>query len=74
LQGGALPSEQTTFEPGGMTTVPVAGAEDPPPELELQAATQRVIATRMMIDFKAHSLIMTDERRNMRNPHRPALA
>ncbi len=40
-QGGALPSEQTILAPLGSTTTPGwLGAEEPPPRLELQAASE----------------------------------
>lgn len=38
-QGGAEPSEQTARAPGGTTMVVLLGESDPPPELELHAAS-----------------------------------
>jgi hypothetical protein len=45
LQGGAVPSLQTIFAPGGSTTVPAAGGEDPPPTLELHEASASTTPT-----------------------------
>ena len=39
-QGGGVPSEQTTRDPGGRTTVVLSDGDEPPPELELHAARQ----------------------------------
>ncbi len=46
LQGGADPSEQTTRDPGGTTTVPPLAGALSPPKLELQAASTAITARR----------------------------